>query len=138
MRLLEFTDLEYGTLPHPSYFLDPSMLSHMLSALQCSATSYHDDNAQPHVAGVIMLSHMLSGWDSWKFTDLGYGTLPHQSYSLDSSSTDYHLFLNVWIFSMPKIFHSKGGGGVQTTLKDFVASKSLEFHRTCINNFGNR
>ncbi|KAF2346517.1 hypothetical protein FHG87_022727 [Trinorchestia longiramus] len=80
------------------------------------------DNARPHVARMTVQ----------KFTELGYETLPHLPYSSDLSPTDYHLFKHLSTILDGKTFRSKQK--VETTFKDFVASRPLTFYQQGINN----
>ena len=81
---------------------------------------------------VIILLHPrpLVAWMTLqKFTDLRYETLFHQPYSTDLSPTDYHIFKRLDTFFYAKnTFHFKE----ETTFKDFLVGKPLEFYRTGI------
>ena len=70
---------------------------------------------------LIIKAHWFGIWD-----------LPHPPFSLDLSPTVYLFFKHQDTFLYPKIFYFKGE--VETTFKDFLASKPLDFYFTGINN----
>jgi len=84
------------------------------------------DNARPHVA-----QPMLQ-----KLNELGYEILPHPSYLLDLSPTDFHFLKHLDNFLHDKCFKSLGDA--ETTFNAFVATRTLEFYATGINKLVSR
>uniref|UniRef100_A0A7I4YXC5 Histone-lysine N-methyltransferase SETMAR n=1 Tax=Haemonchus contortus TaxID=6289 RepID=A0A7I4YXC5_HAECO len=71
-----------------------------------------------------------------KLNELGYGTVPHQAYSSDFASTDYHFFEHLDNFlDTEKRFDNRHD--VESTFLEFIASRSPEFCATRISKLVN-
>ncbi|CAK9802866.1 Histone-lysine N-methyltransferase SETMAR [Anthophora quadrimaculata] len=78
------------------------------------------DNARPHVLQITVQ----------KLNALNYETLPHPSYFLDLSPTDFHFCKYLSHFLNEKTFRSQAN--VEDTVQEFINTRTLDFYQNGI------